>query len=171
MALFYDWDDDGYSSKGDSYYYDVNAINGKSPPTAHFGQPIGFTGFVPPAYLFFVWIQSDKPVLDSSRMDVFKERLPTWMKGVRKRFKDQRASRGRRIFMDIIINFLALASFSVFNWAFTCFACFWTHFAATTAFFGLYGLMKLVDAFRFRRGRRKWSFYIAVVLMSSLLWW
>lgn len=78
----------------------------------HYGQNVGLVAFLPPLYLFVIWMQTEPPMLSNSRLLSWKARLPFMKLGMQQKARLQK-SRHLRIYTVCAITGLN-AMFSIF---------------------------------------------------------
>ena len=143
-----------------SYYGSVSSGLG--------GQVSNTFGFIPPTYLFVVWIQTDRPLFTTKRILDFKERLPAWITQIPYLPKELTQSKTYTRYKKIITGILFLAVCGC-NLALSLFSPAYIYVTAAGVPFCLYGLEKLIHSFKQRQGLRKWIFFFMVLSLSMWL--
>ncbi|KIN03469.1 hypothetical protein OIDMADRAFT_177664 [Oidiodendron maius Zn] len=132
----------------------------------HYSQNVGLVAFLPPLYLFAIWMQRDPPMLSNSRLLSWKARLPFMKLSWRQKARPHKSRHLRiclRIFTVCVITGLN-AMLSIFLPGVT-------YAIATSIPFGLFALDKLLPPMGKRmnlRGILQWYIFLTVVATSAV---
>jgi hypothetical protein len=133
----------------------------------NFGVNIGLTGWVPPSYLFVIWIQADPPLINPARINRVKEWFAFRINSIAGRIRRLRESKAYKAHKQLYDCFL-LAAPAFINGVVSYFMPGLIYPVATGIPFGLYSLDKLLKANR-PNDRYWWIAIIAVIAISEFL--